>query len=85
MLSDYYQHKPEFTDIKETYQIQVFAQFDWQLLHEIQEFDYNYLKSNYEEACKKFSKPIRMVKHHYCPHGTDWEETLWYNEEKENV
>lgn len=79
----YEAHKEEYTDIKETYQIQIFAQLDWQLL---QEFDYNYLKSNYEKACKKFPKPIRMVRHHYCPHGTDWEETLWYREEeKENV
>ena len=55
MVSGYYQHKLEFTDIKETYQIQILAQLDWQLLHEIQEFDYNYLKSNYEELQKGYS------------------------------
>lgn len=77
MLYDYAQHKLEYTDIKETYQIQIRTQLDWQLLYEIQVFDYDYLKSKYEEACKKFPNSIRMVRHHYCPHGTDWEETLW--------
>lgn len=73
-------HYKEYTDIKETYQIQIYAQTDWQILQEVQEFDYNYLTQKFDEACKKFPKPIRMVRHHYCPHGKDWEETLWHKE-----
>lgn len=78
----YEQHKKEYTDIKETYQIQTYAQTGWQTLREIQVFDYVYLSQIFDEACEKFPKPIRMIRHHYCPHGTDWEETLWYKEEK---